>query len=284
MCLGAATLVTLLNPYGIEYWWYLLDAVTMERPGITEWNRLSVLAPHGFYAMAVTAVFLLGSMRVEKRVPPEAWALAATTLVAAFSAQRMLNLFYPVLAVYGGPSAAAFAGMLRSKAPGHAAALRRVLAAGVPLAALLLVGKVARNLGQVAEEGLSYEAFPVGAVEWLETRGEGGRLLLHFNHGSFGLWRLYPEYLVSVDGRYEEVYPQSTVDLSFKAIDPREPGHEAALRELNPDYILVPVASWVSGFAPPWTTVYDDGRFAVLSRRSEHSGGGPVRPMWSPGF
>ncbi len=33
----AAVLVTLVNPYGIDYWRYIIKAVTMPRPEIWEW-------------------------------------------------------------------------------------------------------------------------------------------------------------------------------------------------------------------------------------------------------
>ena len=35
--LWAGTLVTLINPYGLDYWSYMYRALTMPRPEITEW-------------------------------------------------------------------------------------------------------------------------------------------------------------------------------------------------------------------------------------------------------
>jgi len=141
------------------------------------------------------------------------------------------------------------------------------------------------NLGSFASSGLSYEKFPVRAVEWLHRHGAGGRLLTHFNHGSFAIWRLYPLYRVALDGRYEETYPEETVHLARTALQPLSPGHEEALRSIDPDYIIVPGPDWAEDFRGNWDIVFSDSTSAVLARPGlETVDGRPERPMWTPGF
>ena len=283
--LAASTLLTLVNPYGLDYWRYILMAVTMERPGIVEWEALSVLSAHGALALVCALVFAAGGLVATRRPPPEAWALAATALLAAFSSQRILNFYWLILAVYGGPPATVLARRVQAWAPRWSAAAGRVATAGALIAVPVLGAVILRNLSQVAREGLGYEALPVEATDWLLRSGGGGRLLVHFNHGSYALWRLYPHYQVSVDGRYEETYPQSTVNLGYDAITPGGPNHEAALVEVDPDYILLPDAAWASRFGPDWERPYADERFAVLARSGLEPGAErPARPTWTPGF
>ena len=50
--------------------------------------------------------------------------------------------------------------------------------------------------------------YPVGAIDYLEQRHLSGKLLVHFDWGEYCLWRLYPQCLVAIDGRYETVYPE----------------------------------------------------------------------------
>ena len=39
---GLCGLVTIANPYGYHYWTYLLQAATMPRPYITEWQPVNL--------------------------------------------------------------------------------------------------------------------------------------------------------------------------------------------------------------------------------------------------
>ncbi|MBF0529166.1 MAG: hypothetical protein HQK55_07830, partial [Deltaproteobacteria bacterium] len=45
----ASLLVTLVNPYGLDYWTYLIQAVTMPRPEIDEWHSLFSALTNGEY-------------------------------------------------------------------------------------------------------------------------------------------------------------------------------------------------------------------------------------------
>ena len=55
---AAATLATLLNPYGVAYWWYLHEALLMPRPFIGEWRAvpLDFVSALAFKALLLLAV------------------------------------------------------------------------------------------------------------------------------------------------------------------------------------------------------------------------------------
>jgi hypothetical protein len=287
LVLALSILATLVNPYGLEYWDYILGAVTMERAAIEEWQTPGLASHQVIVSLVLVLTIVLGQLATKKRIPPEGWALIAAGFVATLWAQRIFYFLLAILSVYGGPSAAAFGRKLEDLRPTLWAAGRRVLAVSYVLGLLVLsVGTVGR-LTRVAKAGLGYEAFPVEAVGWLEQYGAGGKVLVHFNHGSFALWRLYPHFLVSIDGRYEEVYPQSTFDLNWEAFFPELPGHEAALGALDPDYIVFNDPARVELFGPEWNLVHSDAHFAVLSKApppSPSASPRPSRPMWQPGF
>lgn len=283
-CLGASTAATLLNPYGVDYWLYVVHAVGMERPGVLEWTAPGLGSWRTFVGSFLIAVFVAGNWKAEKKAPLQAWALLITTILATLSARRFFNTFLLTLLVFGTDSVAAFGLALRHRLGGWWEAGRRVLGV-LALGALGVIAfHTAFNVLGIARSGLDYGDYPVDAIRWLETRGEGGDLLVHFNYGSYALWRLYPRYLVSVDGRYEEVYPQSTVDLSHDALDPDAPGHAEALRRLDPDYAIIAVAS-AGDFGAGWGVVHRDDRFAVMAREPALEGDvRSARPKWEPGF
>ena len=67
--------VTFINIYGLKYWVYLLPAILMKRPAITEWQPLPFLANdifNGFRLLFVLAilVLILGWRQVKEKIGP----------------------------------------------------------------------------------------------------------------------------------------------------------------------------------------------------------------------
>jgi hypothetical protein len=290
ICLVLSVLATLVTPYGLEYWDYILGAVTMDRSLVTEWGSLRVFSLLGVHAVLWLSIFVAGGLLSERRPPPEAWAMVGVAFVMTLASQRIRNFLLVLLAVYGAGSAKTLAALvvsrLKGRIPSYYMAARNVAGVVVVLGLGIAAGQTLLNLSAFARNGLEYDRFATEAVDWLATRGEGGRLLVHFNQGSFALWRLHPEYLVSLDGRYEETYPQSTVDVVHQALDPDHEMHEESMRAVAPDYILMEGPGRADAFGAEWNIVFSDTRFAVLSHdtliHNRHPR--PLRPMWVPGF
>ncbi|MCB0358928.1 MAG: hypothetical protein KDD44_04815, partial [Bdellovibrionales bacterium] len=105
-------------------------------------------------------------------------------------------------------------------------------------------------------------------------------------------WRLYPRFLVSVDGRYEEVYPERAVYRAADALTPDAEAFTLALTELKPDYILLRAdrAGYHqrARFGDSWRTVYDDTAFAILAHKSAETFNAPAfsprGAIWKPSF
>ena len=265
-CLALCVLATLINPYGLEYWRYILGATTMDRATITEWSALDLTSVFSVYIFASLGVVLVGSLvRGGRRPHPEGIAMIAVALAATLSSQRIMNFLFVLLAIYGAGSAKAFGEWIATRTPRYTTALRRVFAVSFSAGIIFATVSVVQNVGRIGREGLSYDTHPVSAVDWLSTMGNGGRLLVYLNEGSFALWRLFPEYRVSMDGRYEETYPQETLDLVVSALLPDHPDHTKSLRSVAPDYILVQDTARAGAFGSDWNAVYRDDEFVVLA-------------------
>lgn len=286
LCLAGCLAVTFINPYGLDYWRYILEATGMERPFVLEWQ------PMQDWQIVLVAVlgslYVLGAWlaRASRKVLPETVGLLAVSLWAAIDSQRLMNFLLLVLAVYGAAEYRTVIRTVGARLPeAYRAAAGRVAGVVALAGPAVLLGITGMHLARFASTGLGYAQYPMGAFEWLERHGQGGRLLTHFNHGSLAIWRLYPLYRVAVDGRYEETYPEETVQLAWTALQPNAPGHDEALAAVDPDYILVPGADWAADFRGDWVTVYADRISAVLARPGlESTADRPPRPMWRPGF
>jgi hypothetical protein len=255
----------------------------MDRPGITEWQSPSIGSV--LIIVLLVATVFGGGLLSRRKPHAETWILVSVALLATFRAQRIVNFLLLILAIFGAPSVQKLVPSVKRLFPTYRMAGQRI----VTLLFLMLftfsgVASV-RNLAHLFSSGLPPGHLPVAAVSWLEREGGGGRLLVSFNEGSYALWRLYPSYQVSMDGRYEEVYPQSTVDLVSQALSPDHPGRMAAISELDPDYILVDRAGKEGVFPEEWEVVFENNDSRILARNHiallEPR---PARGRWTPGF
>ena len=271
-CLAASW----LSPYaGTSFWRYILEAVSMDRPGVTEWDALPLfslgaLAPHLFVLLiGVGIVRARGAAGVDRF----AWVLLLLSLYFGYRHQRLVAILMMVSYVFFSDLMARALGAARTSAtPWYRTSLSRGFGLAQWLAVHALVVACSLNLLS-SGLALEYRPYPVAALEWLWSHRPGGKLLVGFNQGSYALWRLYPRFLVSLDGRYEEVYPQTTVRSVEEALDPSSPFHEESLRAVLPDFILVRTrydqVDPDRGFGEGWQLIFQDEQYAILEAAGE---------------
>lgn len=293
-------LATLINPYGpVRYWEYILHAAMMDRPDITEWARTPLLSADSVIPNLFVICLALGIYRKWGSEPGAGrgrhWLAGVFILLSLYYGYRHLRLmgiFTIVACVVGRPYLDAGFGLIEEKIGRWAVMVRRVCAAALVCCVPLMVLFIGTRLN-LRNFSLDYSSFPVTAADWLYHERSGGNVLVDFNYGSFALWRLYPKYRISIDGRYEEVYPNETLRLVDLALRPEREGHAAAMKALSPDYILLSAKHYKPGrlkkFGADWSLIYQDPAYLVLGKQSNHhedsprpSGAG--RPMWECGF
>ncbi|MEJ2548564.1 MAG: hypothetical protein P8125_12265 [Gemmatimonadota bacterium] len=261
----AATLVT---PYGLDYWRYLAGALTMERAAITEWGPLIRTPLLAVWVAAVALFWIAGLVKSRFRFSPEVVVLPSIALLFAVRSGRLSAAFLMTVAVYGIGPVSELVRRTASRTRKLPQRWRRAAAVCAVVALVPLSLPLVRLATDPESRRLAYDAYPVGAIEWLRENRPSGNVLVGFAEGSYALWRLYPEFLISIDGRYEEVYPQETVDLVAAAVNPDSPGHAVAFERVRPDYILAKTSGARAvnpgGYGPEWRIAYSDGRFAVL--------------------
>jgi hypothetical protein len=251
----ASILATLCNPYGIEYWRYVLFAITMPRPEITEWGAVWTHHPVvlGCYltAVVVPAVAWLGSSR-----RGAAAETAGFALVAYLSASHARHL--PFAMILG---AAVFIRRWPEFRQNVAAVARnRLIAmpAGFRTALLILLAslggatKFTREVAASQNEGVLIvptDLYPIEAISFLKQQRIEGNLYCGFNWGEYCLWHLAPQSQIFCDGRYETVYP---AEISRLALGPLvADADRRAIIERFPTEILVvpanaPLADWLA--------------------------------------
>ncbi len=292
---AAWALVPVFTPYGlIEFISFLVGSLGMQRPGILEWMPLHSDGVAFSLTLILSMPLVVGMFTT--RQPRDLFGLAVIFFsgYCAFRHIRFLPFFMITAAIFGGPYVQAAFDTLLSLRPRLATAALRSGA----LVCITLIGIGALHLlvliASPRTYKLNYANFPVGAVEWLRSTQTAGRLLVDFNAGSYALWRLYPNMKISVDGRYEECYPEETVRDNALAFRPDLAVGRAALERFEPTHILARRSDEVmnpeTAFGNGWRVVYRDRDAVVLGQsgtagKVERTEGASVPgDMWSPRF
>ncbi|HZD06499.1 MAG TPA: hypothetical protein VE173_16420, partial [Longimicrobiales bacterium] len=161
LCLGASALATLVNPWGVAFWRYIVTAVTMDRSNVPEWGALPLGSLWGVLALLLLAVFVAGAFRARPRPPPEAWAVVLVAFAAALSSRRLLSIFVLTVAVYGTPSARALLGPVVARLPWGGRVPDPLRAAGLAVLAVTVGWQAAARLAAFARDGLDFGRYPV---------------------------------------------------------------------------------------------------------------------------
>lgn len=224
----AAALASLVNPYGIRYWGYLASALPMARPGIAEWKP-GYPDLHVQIGAAVVVAALVAGRSLDRRH----LVILAGTLGAALLHVRFAP-FLGLAAIASLPIAVE-AAFKRRRAP-HALALMLLLQASALVGILVGYGARALNLAIAVPE----TRYPVRAVSRLEASGASGDIAVYFNWGEYVLYRLHPRFRVSIDGRYETVYPDEIATMNRELANGTS---DRLLTSYPPDFALYPQRS-----------------------------------------
>ena len=82
--------------------------------------------------------------------------------------------------------------------------------------------------------------YPRFAIEFIQINNLKGNLFINFDWGSYAAYKLYPNNLIYMDGRYEEVYYNETKELLDNFYNLQNNWDEILDKEYNHDYIIVP--------------------------------------------
>jgi hypothetical protein len=259
-----AVLATCINPYGpVRYWEYILHAVTMPRSNIPEWLPLDPLSLEATIPTICTVLILRGAAIYRGVHSRFALTALAVTVLYGYSKYRLHAIYMFTALIYGAQYIEASWSRLQILIPNLLPTARR---SATFIVALLIVASTVTIIQQISRgrlTQLNYRGYPVQALTWLKTHRNGGNLLVSFNAGSYALWALPDSFKVSMDGRYEEVYPESTVLLVADALDATSKTQPKSLQKIDPDYVLTDHSLTLS---TPWNKVYRDHEFTLYEK------------------
>ena len=80
---------------------------------------------------------------------------------------------------------------------------------------IILIASIPPLIADGKEIRITETKYPRYSIEFIKINKLEGNLLINFNWGSYAAYKLYPQNLIFMDGRYEEVYdPNLLIDLN----------------------------------------------------------------------
>ena len=273
----------LLNPNTTRMWVYYLDTVRIGvlQDFIQEWRSPDF---HPLYTQPFIWLLLATLAAVglsERRVDGSDLALVAGFAYASLLAGRNMGPFAlvaaPVLSRHVRPTverwlrAARARGWLRL--PRRAA---RPQPAGLALVNWLLLALVLVAAGVKVvlplRAGFNLEnerrTLPVDAVEWIEEQRPPGPMFNSYNWGGYLIWRLWPDYLVFVDGR-TDLFGDELLS-QYLEVRFARPGFQEVFEDYGVNFVLIEAGGFADNFLAlddGWRLAYSD-EIAVVYVRS----------------
>jgi hypothetical protein len=246
--LAGCVAATVANPWGVRFWPVIAKALFKPRPQIIEWLPLPLWADDpfiGFRILFAVTLILIALNRPWRQ--PRVWpglVILLLTAAMAWRSRRHASIFGAAALVYLpailSVTVERFTGTVRRHYFWPNISSRTVYWS----CALFFFGLCAFALSHWLPAGAlrpltSSDRFPVHACELLRRAGARGNIVTHFQWGSYVAWRLYPSCKISMDGRYEAVYPESTFQMSQDFFQKDGADWDRLLVLYRVDYILM---------------------------------------------
>jgi hypothetical protein len=281
-----SALATLINPYGLEYWHYLIQAVAMPRPEITEWASVFKVYQAGndrgelLNLISIVTLFGLLAWWVRWRDLTAILALCLTLYLGIMHTRHMVffllltGAYLPTLLtrlqerITSNPKLISVAKRLGWKIP-LVMGLVLLTSYGAKIANQNPLSLKIPSLPEETRNSGIY--YPLGAVEYIKNHNLTGNLLTEFWWGEYLIWVLFPQCKVALDGRYETVYSVKLANQYFDFANGRENWREF-LAKYPPDMVLISSQDRVYDLIhtePRWRQVYMDQGCALFVRNDK---------------
>lgn len=236
-------LVLVINPWGISYLTFLAGAATMQRPDVMEWWGLfSKFYMYKYMkfkiftlALLLTEVFAISKVNFSKNIDKTKFLILLTTLILAINHVKLTPFFViaSVCFVYD-DFYTMFNGWLAKINLSEGFEKRKEAIVYIFIVLYAFSSVVTNPFLTLA----NFKKYPLKEIEFVKINNIKGNLLINFGLGSYASYKLYPNNLIFMDGRYEEVYPDFMLPMMKKFYLQIE-GKDELLKKFPTDIIIM---------------------------------------------
>ncbi len=217
IALCACLAVLFINPYGIDYVKFLFQAGLMDRSYITEWNSpfhqhyLKGFIGYKIYLLLMILTQLLYILKNKinySKLDKTKIIIMIATAYLSITHIRHIPFFILTAGIFLYDEFYSLLNSLYVKTANSENTKNLTLIKNIIIYFFLLIISVPPLISK-KEIRITESAFPRFAVEFIKINNIKGNLFINFDWGSYAAYKLYPNNLIVMDGRYEEVYNPS---------------------------------------------------------------------------
>ncbi|MFC1727424.1 tetratricopeptide repeat protein [Patescibacteria group bacterium] len=278
----------LLNPNSYRVYTYILKGIPFLSKTsfeITEWgsmlSNLKIWQPW-FYLSFYTftgLVFTFAFLKTKNKKVLESGLIALPLILISLMVSKFLPLALILTAISLGISLKELFKKLEKSS------FLPVLALGMGIIFLALALLYHYGLGRPIKP--AWENFPKQAAEFVKREKIQGKMFNSYNWGGYLIWKLLPDYLTFIDGRYEMYEPDITAD--FEKVREGAENWEEILDKYEISFLFLPPRDDHQLFVNSgnWILVYFDDRAVVYVKKDDQNqsiidkfGYHYIRPFW----
>src|SRR5574344_879242 len=264
-------LVLPINPWGIDYIYFLIMATTMKRPAILEWFSLfdPLYAKTFFEFKTFSSVMCLSELAyIIKAVRSRVFKFDATkyivvgvTLYLGVSHIKHIPLAVITMSAFFYDDFYTIFNLITADVCKKFAKYK-----DYAIFFLILMFAFVNIKADNFKPFVEWNKFPIRVVEFIRLNNLKGNLLVNFGQGSFVSYKLYPHCKIYMDGRYEEVYDNEILSYLQEFLMAR-PHWDFILKKFPTDMFIVektyPIYIKLAT-QKQWTRVFYDNNFALF--------------------
>lgn len=272
------TIVVLpINPWGFEYLKFLLEATTMKRPVILEWLSLFFKEYNeGFIEFKVfTSVLILFEVfAIVKQVIEKTFKLDFTKLLVIIvtvylATQHIKMIPFAVISL----TAFVYDDFYEIFNFITFGLVNKIGAYKDSVIYFIVLIYTFMNISpKMLQPFCDWNKFPIRVIEFIKINNLKGNLFIAYGAGSFAGYKLYPNNKVFMDGRYEEVYYDYTLDTMLRFSMVRGKNWQDVLTFYPTDLLAIekPYPVYKTMLKNPnWVDVFEDNTTALFVKRKD---------------
>lgn len=269
--LVATVAVLLINPWGISYIKFLLEANLMQRPDVSEWfglfSKFFLFKYIKFKIFALILilieVYTIVKQFLSKNVNFDYTKLLVVVITLFLAIQHVKLIPFAVISMtcflYDD-----FYSVFNSLTRNLFNKISQIK--DFIIYFIIMIFAVANIYLKISTPLVNFSRYPVLAVEFIKVNNIKGNLLLNFGLSSYAGYKLYPNNKIFIDGRYEEVYYVEMMPLLRKFYTVSTDWNEI-LKKYPPDVMIIeryyPVSEVLSK-DKTWKAVFTDNLYVVF--------------------
>ncbi len=216
----AALFTSLINPYGIEYIYFIISALSLNRQYITEWQSLfstklyqNIMLKYEIFFISAILIFIAsifknikqnGFIKYIKKIDKSKYLTILFALIISIKSIRFHVFFvYSITAL----CYIDFYNIFNKKLPEKIDKLKEII-----FFILILISTISHIINYKFINIVKPSEYPIFCSEFIKINNLKGNIFTNFHTGSYVSYKLYPNNQIYMDGRYEEVYDVNLIN------------------------------------------------------------------------